>query len=128
MLQIRPDQMQVFLDYVRESFVARVVQYLRSAQAAAVAAMADEDLRAFVRRQIDAAEGYGITSEAPVVKFIEIALAFGEDFHRSGQWPEAERILTEQTDPLTRIEALCEAARRNFAPPETRVRGIPFPP
>ena len=114
MLQIRPDQMQVFLDYVRETFTARVVTYLRADWKDATASMDDAALRDWTRRQIDAAESYGITTEAPVVKFIEVALTCGEEFHSSGTYPEAERILMEETDALTKVETLRASARRNF--------------
>jgi len=111
MLEIRQDQMQMFLARARESFVSRVVGYLKQHRAEHV----KEDLAGMVRRQIAAAEGYGIRTEAAVVKFTELCAVFGEDFHDSGKYPEVERILTQQTDGAVKIEELCEAAERDFA-------------
>jgi hypothetical protein len=111
MLEIRQDQMQLFLDHARNGFVGRVVAYLKLHRAE----HAQGDVAAMVRRQIAAAEGYGIRSEAAVVKFTELCAVFGEDFHESGKYPEVERILAQQTDGAVKIEELCEAAERDFA-------------
>lgn len=70
----------------------------------------------FVGRQIANAENYGVTTEAPVAKFIEMAMAYGEDFHNSGAYPEAERILLEEVDDLTKVEMLFASALRGFEP------------
>lgn len=110
MLEIRPDQMQMFLDHAREGFVTRVVNYLKMHRAEHL----KEDPAAMVRRQIAAAEGYGIRTEAAVVKFTELCAVFGEDFHDSGRFPEAERILTQEADGAVKIEELSEAAERDF--------------
>jgi hypothetical protein len=111
MLVIRQDQMQMFLDRARDGFVGRVVNYLKLHRAE----HAKGDVAAMVRRQISAAEGYGIRTEAAVVKFTELCAVFGEDFHDSGKYPEVERILGQQTDGAVKIEELCEAAEREFA-------------
>jgi hypothetical protein len=111
MLEIRQDQMQMFQDNARNKFVGRVVSYLRLHRAE----HAQGDVPAMVHRQISAANGYGICSEAAVVKFIELCAVFGEDFHDSGKYPEVERILGQQTDGAVKIEELCEAAERDFA-------------
>jgi hypothetical protein len=111
MLVIRQDQMQMFLDRARDGFVGRVVNYLKLHRSE----HAKGDVAAMVRRQISAAEGYGIRTEAAVVKFTELCAVFGEDFHDSGKFPEVERILGQQTDGAVKIEELCEAAEREFA-------------
>lgn len=111
MLEIRQDQMQMFLDHARETFVGRVVSYLKQHRADHV----KDDVAAMVRRQIAAAEGYGIRTESAVVKFTELCAVFGEDFHDSGKYPAVERILTQQADGAVKIEELCEAAERDFA-------------
>ena len=111
MLEIRQDLMQMFLDHARETFTARVVSYLKKHRGEHV----KEDVAVMVRRQIAAAEGYGIRTEAAVVKFTELCAVFGEDFHDSGKYPLVERILTQQADGAVKIEELCEAAEREFA-------------
>lgn len=116
MLELRSDQMQVFVDYVRTSFVVRMVKYIRENHHEVVAAEPEGELRAFVERQIANAENYGVTAEAQVAKFIEMAMAYGEDFHNSGAYPEAERILLEEVDDLTKVEMLFASALRGFEP------------
>jgi hypothetical protein len=111
MLQIRPDQLQMFLDHARGGFVARVVTYLKQHRSEHV----KDDTGAMVLRQMAAAEGYGIRTESSVVKFIELCAVFGEDFHDSGKFPLAERILTQQAEGTVKVEELCEAAERDFA-------------
>ena len=111
MIQIRPDQLQMFLDHARGGFVARVITYLRQHRAEHI----KDDTASMVQRQMAAAEGYGIRTEAAVVKFIELCVVFGEDFHDSGKYPVAERILTQQADGTVKVEELCEAAERDFA-------------
>ena len=101
----------MFLDNARENFVKRVVDYLKLRRAEHV----KDDPAAMVRRQIIAAEGYGIRTEAAVVKFTELCAVFGEDFHDSGRYPEVERILAQQTDGAVKIEELCASAERDFA-------------
>ncbi len=116
MLELRPDQMQVFLDYVRSSFVDRLAKYLKEQHPTAIADKSATELRTFIEHQIVNAENYGITTEAPVAKFIELVLAYGEGFHNSGAYPEAERILLENSDALTKVETLYASAMRNFEP------------
>lgn len=95
MIDIRPDQMQIFHEKVRAAYVQRVCSYLRQKRAVWVAGHDDAALDALVRRQIIAAESFGIASETGAVRFIEIGLVLGEDFYSSGSHPEAERILLE---------------------------------
>jgi hypothetical protein len=76
MLEIRQEQMQMFLDRARDGFIGRVVNYLKLHRAE----HAQGDVASMVRRQITAAEGYGIRSEAAVVKFTELCAVFGRTF------------------------------------------------
>jgi len=117
MIAIRADQMQLLLEQVRKTFASRVRTFLRANQPGSLAGMEDADVDAFIRRQVSAAESYGISSESGVVHFIETALIYGEDFHRSGEFPEAERILLRDVDCAIKVQELKAAAERGFAPP-----------
>jgi hypothetical protein len=114
MIDIRPDQIQLFLEKVRKTFAGRVATFLKANHGDALATLPADSLEGMIRRQIAAAEGYGLVTEAAVVEFIEIGLAFGEDFHSSGKFPEAERVLTQELDPPVKIQQLREAAGRKF--------------
>lgn len=115
MIEIRPDQMQMFLEYVRSTFVTRVAAYLRAQHRAWVQALENKDLHDLIRRQVQAAEGYGIATEVPVVQFIEMGLAYGEDFHSSGQYPEVERILTQDLDGMQKSQQLQELVKSGLS-------------
>lgn len=117
MIEIRPDQMQMFLEHVRSTFVTRVAVYLKAHRREWVQELGKSELEALIRRQVVVAEGYGITTEVPVVQFIEVGLAYGEEFHSSGQYPEAERILTQEIDGQLKGQQLQEAARQAFQRP-----------
>ncbi len=116
MLEIRPDQMQMFLDRARRTFQDRVLTYLRTTHKDQTSPMPDDELSALTQRLTTAAATYGIQTEAPVVQFIEIGLVFGEDFHNSGQFPAAESILTGEGDGTSKMQALREAAGKGFQP------------
>lgn len=118
MIDIRPDQIQMFLEKVRTTFAGRVASYLKSVHREWVQKLSEQELYSLIRRQISAAEQYGITTEAAVVQFIETGLAYGEDFHSSGQYPEAERILTQEADGVVKAQELVAAARQGLQPPK----------
>lgn len=115
MIEIRPDQMAVFESRDRAAFTGRALAYLREAHRAALRDLADEELRAKIERHTASARSYGITAEAGVVQFIEIALAFGDDFHSSWRYPAAERILTSSRNEAEKIRELVSAARQEFS-------------
>lgn len=117
MIEIRPDQMQMFLEHVRSTFVTRVAAYLRAHRAEWVRELGKSELEALIRRQVVVAEGYGIATEVPVVQFIEVGLAYGEEFYSSGQYPEAEAILSQDIDGQIKGLQLQEAARNGFQRP-----------
>ena len=114
MIEIRPDQFQMFLEKVRTTFVGRVTAYLKANHREHVQELNKTELEALVRRQITAAEGYGISTEISVVQFIETGMAYGEAFHSSGQYPEAERILLQDVDGAVKAQQLQEAAKKGF--------------
>lgn len=118
MIDIRPDQIQMFLEKVRSTFVGRVTAYLKANHRQWVDAMQPQDLEALIRRQVSAAEGYGITTESSVVQFIETGLAYGEDFHSSGKYPEAERILLQNVEGTLKAQQLVAAAKQGLTPTE----------
>lgn len=93
MIEVRPDQLQVFQEKVRAAYVRRVRGYLREKRSTWVTGLSDPELDALVRRQVIAAESFGIGTETGAVRFIEVGLALGEDFYSSGKQPVAERVL-----------------------------------
>lgn len=113
MIEIRPDQVQVFHEKVRATYVKRVRIYLRKKRAEWVRPLDDEALEALIRRQVLAAESFGIISETGTVRFLEVGLVLGEDFFSSGKHPSAERVLLQTGLPadkkLQQLEELASS-------------------
>jgi hypothetical protein len=118
MIEVRPDQMQVFHEKVRAAYVMRVCGYLREKRRDWVSPMTDEALDNLIRRQVVAAESFGIASEAVVVRFIEVGFPLGHDFYSSGRYPQAERILLQAgLDPDKKLQQLEDIARKSALTP-----------
>jgi hypothetical protein len=120
MIEVRPDQIQVFQDRIRAVYVRRVRGYLKEKRKESVAGLSDEELDALVRRQVIAAESFGIAAESGIVRFIEVGLALEDEvFHSSGKHPAAERILMhagmDADKKLQQLEVL--AAKAPHSPP-----------
>ena len=60
------------------------------------AKQSEEGLSKFVATNIDRALGYGLERERDVCKFLDVAMALGEDFDRSGDYPWAKEILEDE--------------------------------
>lgn len=117
MIEIRPDQVQVFHEKVRATYVKRVRTYLRKKRAEWVSALDEEELEALIRRQVLAAESFGIISETGTVRFLEVGLALGEDFFSSGKHPAAERVLLNTGMPADKkLQQLEELASTSGKP------------
>ena len=114
MIEIREDQMQMFAEMDRTAFVRRAAAYLRATHGDALPLPEEAELEELIRRQSLAARGYGLQAEAEVLQFIEIGLAFGEDFHCSRKYAAAEEILRSKQDGARKIRALLAAAEAGF--------------
>ncbi len=113
MIEIRPDQLQIFQDRVRGAYVKRVRKYLREKRTEWVHPLTDCEIDNLVRRQVIAAESFGIASETGVVRFIEVGLILGEDFFSSGKYPEIERtLLISKLDPEEKIQRIEDIAAK----------------
>jgi hypothetical protein len=115
MIEIRPDQMEVFDSRQAEAFLQRALAFLRETHGNSLREMTNEELRERLPRQIATAASYGIRTEAAVMQFIEISLAFGDDFHSSPDCPLAERILSAKTDGAVKVSELLAAAESGFS-------------
>lgn len=117
MIEIRLDQVQVFHEKVRAAYVKRVRSYLLKKRAEWVSSLAEEALDSLIRRQVIAAESFGIISETGAVRFIEVGLALGDDFYSSGKYPAAERILLlAGLDADKKLQQLEELASKEARP------------
>jgi len=103
MLVIRPEQMEAFAAYKRRQFETRIAAQLREDYPEETAASSDEELMAFVAKQIDRARNHGIVRTEDVAIFVDRAAWYGDGWDERLDW--ARKILTDhELDGAARIE------------------------
>jgi hypothetical protein len=95
MLSIRPEQMAVFSASLRKRFETEMAAHLETFFPKPCARMGPEELAVFIRRTVDKALAYGIERERDVCKFLDVAMALGQDFDHDPQHSWAREILTD---------------------------------
>ena len=93
MIQIRPEQMEAFNRLCLEEFLDRGAAQLRKEFPKEMADASDANLRIRVRRGIDRAAIYGLTSQYEVICFVDAAVLLGEDFDRDPKHAWAKVLL-----------------------------------
>ncbi len=96
MLTIRAEQMAILGTSVRKNFELEMADHLSQFFPEQCAKQSEEGLSKFVATNIDRALGYGLERERDVCKFLDVAMALGEDFDRSGDYPWAKEILEDE--------------------------------
>lgn len=118
MLVIRHEQMAALGASLRTRFEEEMAVHLETFFPEPCAALGRDALAAFIRRTIDKAIGYGIERERDVCKFLDVAMALGEEFDHDPQFPWSRNILTnsslagqEKTERLVRaaLETVAKA-------------------
>ena len=116
MLQIRPEQLEVFQPVAETAFLRRVVEHLREHNAesviqlpnevALVRQLSDEKLFAMARTGIARAREYGMDWESSLTAFFVVMVVAAPNFDKH---PLILRILKdENVDPNARIDQLWE--------------------
>jgi hypothetical protein len=78
-------------------------------------ALGEPVLREMIQGGIKQSQGYGITSERGVCKYIDIMVKLGSDFDHDPGLPWARAILTDSADdPSVKINRLYAAAIEKF--------------
>lgn len=110
--QIRHEAEEVLSPSNVPGFYQRVIQHLRQRFPNKCSYVGELCLRRLIQRAIEAAEGYGITTERGVVLFIAMMFVLGSGFHQDPQLPWASTILTDPsiTDQNERVNRLYAAA------------------
>ncbi len=107
MLQLRPEQMEAFENYMRQRFEKKMLAHLRRTFPTRLADTTDDQLRQLISEGIQHAESHDITLEDDVRRFLEAAVILGPDFHTQAAW--AAEILRDDaldaTEKMNRIEA-----------------------
>jgi hypothetical protein len=113
---IRPEQMDVFADYMRREFVGRMMKQLRANFPDCTRTLDDQGLRILVERGIAAAERYGIAFEDDIQSYLEYMMLLSQDFDKNPNTSWAGDILrlrdTDGAEKMSRIDNLYLFSRR----------------
>ncbi len=93
MMRIRPEQMEAFDRLSLEAFLDRGAAHLRKEFPKEMAEASDANLRIQVRRGIDRAAKYGLTSQYEVICFVDAEVLLGEDFDGDPKHEWAKELL-----------------------------------
>jgi hypothetical protein len=85
-LRIRHEQVNALAEARYEEFESRAIGHLREFFLEKVSAIPADRLRAFIRRCMDRARTFGLTSEQAVVCFAHLSLLLGEGFDAESRW------------------------------------------
>lgn len=96
MLIIRKEQMEVLSRYMVEQFVDRAAAHLRSSFIEQTKALTDDDIRALINSGIEKAEGFDLTIEEDVTRYLELMIIYGKDFDSDPGISWAGEILNAQ--------------------------------
>ena len=115
MLKIRQEQCDVMAKGAEDRFKQRLQRQLRTEYTQKVAAMSEQQLKAFVETGVNKAKAYNIVEKCDVVDYLVILLFHGVNFE---QQPEHNQALSILTDPdakgdtkLLRLENLLANSR-----------------
>jgi hypothetical protein len=122
MITIRRDQGKALEAALIDSFESRILDHLRRHFPVHAAKLGETQARAVIRDGMRRSVVYGIVSERGVCTYIDLMVAFGEDFDRSPKYPWAREILygLDLKSPATRIDRLHDRALSFLASPASR--------
>ena len=110
MIALRPEQMNAFDSYMRESFIQRMAGHLRRSFPRQCEGLSEESLRARIERGMERAKSYGILKERDVARYLDVGMVFGENFDTQCDWAAA--YLKGSGNPSVRMKLLFEQARQ----------------
>lgn len=112
-MRIRKSQMEALSRSVRKRFEDRVVAHLHECFPDDCLAMGEQAVREMVQAGIARAEGYGLSAEYDVVRYVDLMVVRGRDFDTSPRTPWAAPILRDpDLHPTTKMDRLYEQAEK----------------
>ena len=125
-LTIRNEQLKALGRNRRSSFIERAADHLERFFPHLPESGDRKLLADRVRRGIEEAASYGLTSERDLIRWLNVGAALGEDFAGDPKYPWARRILespllaSDKAERLsqTAIEVIQDLALRERTPPE----------
>lgn len=117
MLIIRPEQIRVFENHARSSFVLEMCAHLRLHFASGFQGMDEQELIDFVDSVLKGAGEFGLTSRRDCARFLNLAAVFGQAFPRLPEFQWARRILIDAgvSEPSARLHLLVDECLRRRA-------------
>ena len=107
MLVIRREQIDVLSAYMLDGFVSRMAIRLRADYARETEKMNDEDLRKFIKANIERANAFSVRADDNLASFLELATLCGADFFEMPGYEWAKTILEDdmiaETEKMNRI-------------------------
>ena len=112
MIRIGRDQGKALEASMIDSFESRMLEHLRRHFPDHAAGLGETRARSVIRDGMRRSAAYGIVFERGVCAYIDLMVAFGEDFDRSPKYPWAREILfgLDLKSPATRIDRLYDRA------------------
>lgn len=89
--------MDILTEPIRRRFEEQMLEHLRSAFAAQIAGVSEEDLRAVIRQTITKAATYHITAAPDVARYLEYVVCFGPNFYDAPELAWAAEILQSES-------------------------------
>lgn len=117
MLVIRDSQLRAFKAAADSRFVAKAIPYLQEDFPEELAEMGAEGAHSFALYGLHRSACYGITTEANVLAYLQVAVLLGRDFDVDDDLPWAAMILgdSSRADEDLKIELLLQAVSDHFA-------------
>jgi hypothetical protein len=111
MLAIRPEQMKVFEEQARATFIGWAAGHLRSWFEPELAGLDDDALRELVEHGMERAVAWGATSHEAIGLYLNVMALFGRDFDVDPcRWAALILRDTSIDDPNERIRLLAATA------------------
>ncbi len=115
MIVINDGQMESMSVYMLEQFEDRMVVHLRKHWPKKCAALGEDAVRESIRKGVQRARSYGITSEYDVSRYVNCMYALCHDFDTDPRAPWAQPILTDAELPASsKMNRVCEHTRHEL--------------
>jgi hypothetical protein len=113
-LTIRREQLLAFSDGRRQRFVSVALQTIANHWPGMLDTRGENSVRRMIASQIEMAARHGFTTEAQVLRYLNVVVALGNDFPASVPWGES--LLRESKGtPDHRLDALVRRAHRELS-------------
>jgi hypothetical protein len=124
MLVIRTKQMQALAENMRKGFEDRMASHLAKRFHDRIAMMDELSIRESIRKGIERAASYGVSTEYDVARYIELMYMFTEDFDTSSDTPWAGLILEDPNmDSRPKMNELWDRAHQETRSPGSQSMG-----